>query len=37
MNNVEIFLTILIAIALIGSVIVNSIDFNKWKNTPSSH
>jgi len=30
MNNIEIFLSILIVIALVGSYVVNSIDFKKW-------
>jgi len=29
MNNLEIFLSILIVIAILGSYVVNSIDFNK--------
>ncbi len=32
MNNIEIFLSILIVIAIIGSYVVNSIDFSKWNS-----
>ena len=35
MNNTEVFLSILIVIALISGVIVNNLDVSKWKGKHS--